>query len=577
MSTISLAASVLQSFNRVETFLDPYQTLDRTAKKLKLRILTAKTLFRSEIKFLSGSSAWEADFPQGIRGSGGATKSTRGRQKVSENTSRDLVLRIDILPYILRIPILGYFLPAASTRNERLLEGDIKIKLGSSYGRLRNSMREAQTALESIMKILEEGARDARSNFETTLTFLWGLMAILRVLSLGDPEVPVQTNAVTEKPVFERLRLGKCPGGSTGRLEELLAGLDKEISIISEVRQLVIEPSGSESDPLQTSTVSSLPTPGEPVNSEQLKSKQNHVINDLYNLLSRELDCECHFTHLSLCSVSADPSSVRPMDSICSFFVTLDLNTCMDTYAAGHPLGLTASRPLTPTPTPPHTENPTGCSTIITSPVGSQHLLVCQSRTRIEFLLKSTCPSVGSPSANARSKAQPILTLRKLLGSHSRGETSMKLGDRDRLLLAAKLAQWALQYNDTHWLYDLDACKIRFFTRYESDLNCGSWTPYLSTALNGPSPAHNERGGGLYALGLVLLELGLQGPLIDVLQSKAAIRTALRKLLTKFGLGYRYRCIVKELLEGRSREKLINDLEHWIISIEEKYLKYLTE
>jgi hypothetical protein len=156
----------------------------------------------------------------------------------------------------------------------------------------------------------------------------------------------------------------------------------------------------------------------------------------------------------------------------------------------------------------------------------------------------------------------------------------MKLGDRDRLLLAAKLAQWALQYNDTHLLYDLDARKIRFFTRYESDLNSGSWTPYLSTALNGPSPAHNER-GGLYALGLVLLELGLQGPFIDESidesRSEAAIRIALRKLLTKFGLGLRYRCIVKELLERRSREEKLINLEHWIRSIEEKDLKYLTE
>ncbi|KAG0638883.1 hypothetical protein HOY80DRAFT_129246 [Tuber brumale] len=529
VSTTSLAASIRQSFSGVETFLGSHQRLDQTARMLKLRLLTVKTHFLSEIKFLlPGSSA------RGV-----ATK---------------------------------------NTQNERSLEGSIRIKLGPLYGRLRDSMRRVQGALESITEILEERARDTKweSRIKLILSSCWwGLVAILRVLRIGYPKVPVQTNVVTEKPGFERLGLGKGPGGSPDRLEELLAGLEKDIRTISGIRQLVHEPSESESDPLQTSTVSSLSSSGESTNSEQLGSERNCIINDLYNLLSRELCCRCHLTHLSLCSVSADPSSTNPMDSICSFFVTLDLNTSMNTDAARNPLCLTASRPPVPTPTPPHTERPTGCSRIITSAIPSKHSLVCQSLTRIEFLIKSTLPT---PNPSTHPNSPPILTLRELLGSHSRGETSMKLGDRDRFLLAAKLAQWVLRCNGTHWLYDLDACKIRFFTRYESDLNCGNWTPYLSTSLNGPSPAHKQRGGGLYALGLVLLELGLQVPFTDESQREAgAIKIALRELLTKYGLGYRYQCIVKELLGGRSKEeKLINDLEHWIKS-KEKVLEFLSE
>jgi len=43
-----------------------------------------------------------------------AMDGTCPRQEVSGNTSGEFVIRTDFLPYILRIPVSGYFLPGTS-------------------------------------------------------------------------------------------------------------------------------------------------------------------------------------------------------------------------------------------------------------------------------------------------------------------------------------------------------------------------------------------------------------------------------------------------------------------------------
>ncbi|RPA89070.1 hypothetical protein L873DRAFT_1849487 [Choiromyces venosus 120613-1] len=202
----------------------------------------------------------------------------------------------------------------------------------------------------------------------------------------------------------------------------------------------------------------------------------------------------------------------------------------------------------------------------------------------MEFLVKSTSPPLCSPKTSTPSNPpmlQPILTLREILVSHSKGESSIKLWDKDRFLLAAKLGQWVLQHHDTPWLRDLDASEIRFFTRYESDSNYANWTPCLSTSFKRLSLAYGQRNKELYALGLVLLELGLKKSLAYVPGDEAGVlRVASRDLLTS--LGRRYRAIVEKLLkEGKSGdsidEKLINGLENDIKFIEEKALDFFQE
>lgn len=63
------------------------------------------------------------------------------RRGVSENTNREFVIRTDFLPYILRIPTLGYLLPGTSTGTRGLVplawdpsNRKFSFSLASNYG-----------------------------------------------------------------------------------------------------------------------------------------------------------------------------------------------------------------------------------------------------------------------------------------------------------------------------------------------------------------------------------------------------------------------------------------------------------
>jgi len=401
----------------------------------------------------------------------------------------------------------------------------------------------------------------------------------------------VRPNTVGE-PVMKNLELRRSP--QELELQGLLVKLEKSITSLSEALQLAREPVHSGPCSLRTSTPSSLSVPALPRNRGRFQVKSNRVILDhLYHTLSREVGCPCHFIHLCLRSVSAGlwDSLLRWLmgpGSICSLFVTLNLKTSMDTYVAQHPLHLTVSgygsgnmdgMLRARISTPSHIGcSPPPCSNILTSPVGSRHHLAHSDSTRTEFLLKSDRPPTCSNSGTLSNPPdlKPIVTLRELLESHSQRESCVKLVERDRFLLAAKLARWALQHHGTPWLHNLNACEIRFFTRYEPDLACNyaNWTPYVSTTFNRPPPEHNK---GLYNLGLVLLELGLKEPLTGAYDLRNSVpKVALRRLSASLGRSYT-EVVGKLLSEGRGvdsiEEKLVKDLEKKINSIEEKALK----
>jgi len=405
----------------------------------------------------------------------------------------------------------------------------------------------------------------------------------------------VRPNTEAGEPVMKNLELRRSPQGR--KLQGLLVELEKSIASLREALQLAREPAQSGLCSLRTSTPSSLSVTALPGNRERFQVKSNRVILDhLYHTLSREVGCPCHFIHLCLRSVSVDlwDSILRWLmgpGSICSLFVTLNLKTSMDTYrhVDQHPLHLTVSgsgsgnmggMPRACVPTPPHTGcSPPPCSNIVTSPVGSRHHLAHPDSTRTKFLLKSACPPACCPNSGTLSnppKLRPVVTLRELLESHSQKESCIKLVERDRFLLAAKLARWVLQHYGTPWLRGLNTCEIRFFTRYEPDLTCNyaNWTPYISTTFNRSPPEHD---GGLYNLGLVLLELGLKEPLTGAYDLRNSVpKAALRRLLVSLGRSYTE--VVEKLLSERRgadsiEEKLIKDLEQKINLIEEKALK----
>jgi len=411
-------------------------------------------------------------------------------------------------------------------------------------------------------------------------------------MAMLPPRRWVRLNTEAGEPVMKSLGLRKSP--QELRLQEFLVELEKNIASLSVALQLAREPAQSVSCSSRTSTPSSLSVSGLPGNREKFQVKSNRVILDhLYHTLSREVGCPCHFIHLCLRSVSMglwDSILLWLMGpgSICSLFVTLDLKTSMDTYVAQHPLHLTVSGSGSGNmdgifrarmPTPSHTGCSPPCSNIVTSPIGSRHHLAHPDSTRAEFLLKSAHPPACSPNSNILSNPpnlQPIVTLRELLEFHSRRHSRIKLVERDRFLLAAKLARWVLQYYGTPWLRDLNACEIRFFTRYESDLTCNyaDWTPYISTTFNRPPPEHNK---GLYNLGLVLLELGLKEPLVGTYDLRNnAPKVALRRLSASLGRSYT-EVVDKLLSEGKGadpiEEELIKYLEKKINSIEEKALE----
>ncbi|RPA92066.1 hypothetical protein L873DRAFT_1838521 [Choiromyces venosus 120613-1] len=576
MSTIELAESVLQNFMGVETFLNSYQGLDRIARGLKRRILALKTNFTLEVGcLLSRNNNGKGIFSQVASESDGVIK---------------------------------------SIRNDHLFEDDIKFKLGHYYGPLQGYMNGAEQALEDIIGILEELARDNSGEDGAPETLgpvvakfgiisilglcLWHLVAIF--LASGYPEVPIKTEIESEKPVSVNLKLRGSP--REPELEELLVELKENVDFVSKLRQLTYDPTRPGSRPFKTSSIPSPPA-SEPLNnSEKSKSKQKRVIlNTLYNVLSEDLVCRCHFVHLCLCSVPAAhsnhvSSSRKPMDPglICSFFITLDLKNSMDTYAGEDPLYLTASRrgfgntsvmPPTPRLTPSPTGYSTSCSKIITSPPGFRHHLVHSAPPPLEFLLESTKPPSCSPKTYTPSNPptlQPILTLREILVSHFEGKSKIEL--EDRFFLAAKLGQWVLQHHDTPWLRDLDANEIRFFTRCESDSKYGNWTPYISTSFKELSYGYGQPNKEFYALGLVLLELGLEKPLVYVRgggKDEARILRVGTRDLSKT-LGRTYKSVVEKLLEkGKSGdsidEKLISELENDMKFIKAKALDFLPE
>ena len=409
----------------------------------------------------------------------------------------------------------------------------------------------------------------------------------------------VQPDVESEKPILKNLGLRGSP--QMPELRELLAELEKNIASLGEVLQLARKPAQSSSSPSRTSAISSPPASVLAANPENFKSNC-FVLDRLYDILSREFGCRCHFIHLCLCSVSmghlesvSSPRWSMSPGSICSLFVTLNLKTLGDRYYAENPLHLTVSgfessdigaTPSIPTLTPSHTRCSPCCSEIVTSPIGSSHYLAHPDSTQTEFLLKSISPPACSPNPDTLSNPpdlQPIVTLHELLESHSQWGSSVKLVERDRFLLAVKLAQWVLQHYGTSWLGDLDARDIRFFTRYEPDLtrNYANWTPYISTAFNGLSNGHRQRNKELYDLGVVLLQLGLKEPLMYDLGNKAdVVRASSRKLLTS--LGRRYRDVVEKLLlEGERgdlvEEKIIKELENGIGFIKEMALEYFPE
>ena len=380
-------------------------------------------------------------------------------------------------------------------------------------------------------------------------------------------------------------------------LQGLLVELEKSIASLSEALQLAREPAQSGSCSSRTSTPSSLSVSALPGNRERFQVKSNRVILDhLYHTLSREVGCPCHFIHLCLRSVSVGlwDSILRWLmgpGSICSLFVTLNLKTSMDIYrhVDQHPLHLTVSGSGSGNmggmrvPTPPHTGcSPPPCSNIVTSPVGSRHHLAHPDSTRTKFLLRSARPPPCSPNSGTPSnppELRPIVTLRELLEYHSQRDSCIKLVERDRFLLATKLARWVFQHYGTPWLRDLNACEIRFFTRYEPDLTCNyaNWTPYISTTLNRPPPENDK---GLYNLGLVLLELGLKEPFTGAYDLRNSVpKVALRRLSASLGRSYT-EVVNKLLSEGRGsdsiEEKLIKDLENKINSIEEKALEFFS-
>ncbi|PWW73721.1 hypothetical protein C7212DRAFT_365980 [Tuber magnatum] len=323
-----------------------------------------------------------------------------------------------------------------------------------------------------------------------------------------------------------------------------------------------------------------------PLPSQTPKSKTNRIaLTDLYNVLSRELRCQCHIVHLGLCSAFVDPSEsgsspneLGNPGSICSLFITRDLSAPKARYVSEDLLYLKASRhrssdrsTLPPGFTLP--SSPTGdstyCSRIITSPVSSKYCLQCEAPARTEFLIESAHNTCGS-----------ILTLHDILTSHSQNGGTVKPGVEDRHLLATKLVRSVLRRYDTPWLRDLNTQKICFFTRYEDNPNHANWTPYISASF-GRAPLACGKSNELYALGLVLLELGLDGRPGYFLGNDRARTTeiALRDLPRT--LGRRYKIIVKKLLaEGEKADRMgrgqIDDLESEIISIIEWNLGILS-
>jgi len=345
----------------------------------------------------------------------------------------------------------------------------------------------------------------------------------------------------------------------------------------------------SGSQPLTISTVQPALAPVVNLPSKKLKPETHRApLTDLYTVLSHKLKCGCHFVHLGLRSAPVSPSESGFSSSglenpalICSLFVTLDLRTSMDSYVIEDPLYLkvlrhkssneSASYPISTPPQSP-TMPLTSCSTIITSPVGSRHCLRCETPAQTEFLVQSARPPVCCPPANTLSNSptyNPILTLRDILTSDSQEGNTIKLQDEDRLLLADKFVYWVTQYYDTPWLRDLDTHKIRFFTRYENDPKYANWTPYISASLRSTSLEPRKYNNELRALGLVLLQLGLN-KLPDYFPDNdwaQIIEIASCDLPST--LGARYTHIVKKLLteggEGDRRGgKQIDDLAHEI-------------
>ncbi|CUS09923.1 unnamed protein product [Tuber aestivum] len=536
--TVLLATSVWRGLKCVETFAKSHQHR-RTIRMLFQRILSVKTKFQDTF----GAP------PEGA-------SADRGRlwPIISEG---------DCVP------------------GELLLEDDIRVKLGRYYYRLRYSLQDAKRVLDDITSILGAGGNEGGDLVSGTLDPAAGARdpsARTLVLERLAGELKMHINdAITFR------KSAPCPRTAPGCswISWLSGPAIAPAVILKNFFTSLIPSCYSEQSRSNPSTAST-------IQCALSKSETNPTtLTELYNVLSRELGCRCHFAHLGLCSASVDPSesgsSLKELGSpgsICSLFVTLDLSTLMASYVDKDPLYFKISRPRSgdgngAQPTSPLPQSPTGhstsCSRITTSPLGSKHSLRCEAPSRTKFLIESTRPPpAGAPSKSPTYK--PVLTLRDILAPHFQEGNTMSW-EEDRLRLAAKLARWVRLHYDTPWLGDLDPQKICFFRRYENNPNYANWTPYISVSFERPSDPCGKNNGGLYALGLVLLELGLSKPphhSPDDDDRAWAVRIASRDLLCT--LGKRYQRIVEQLLAeggeaGRMEGKQIDELESKIMSI----------
>ena len=326
------------------------------------------------------------------------------------------------------------------------------------------------------------------------------------------------------------------------------------------------------------------------------ESEAHHTaLTDLYTVLSRTLRCRCHFVHLGLCSAPG------VLGSTYSLFITHNLSTCMVRYVSEDPPYLKASRRISNhggyiNPTSPDTASPIGdsapgpCSSIVSLPPGSTHRLQCETLIGTEFLVESLYPrcfpsSPSSPPADTPPippSYNPIPTLHDILVSCSQEGNITELLGEDRLRLAKKLAHWVLEYYGTPWLHSLDTQEIRFFTQHENDSSCANWTPYISASFMRTSSERRKYNNELYALGSVLLQLGLDKLPDYSLDNNWAQIIDIASHCLPSTLGWNYTRIVKKLLtEGAKGDRMegeqIDDLAREIRLEIDKVLRLLSK
>ncbi|RPA89073.1 hypothetical protein L873DRAFT_1823539 [Choiromyces venosus 120613-1] len=362
-------------------------------------------------------------------------------------------------------------------------------------------------------------------------------------------------------------------------VKELQARLDIQnfdfalsVHLAQELTQRDKKPSSASTSATTSATTSELD-----VNVTDLDLGINQIMHRcLYHSLYKPPGCGQHSIHLCLCEEDATHQSGSPT-TVYSFFVSIGLNPS-GAPVTENPQRLRISRSEPGAKESPSRATTRCCSHILSSGKMSTHSLSDDGPPTFQFIVHSDTPTPTSDTIE-----NSILTLHRLTKLCSQGKRSFSLEEKDRYLLAVKLARWVFRYHNTPWpVPKLDTHHIHFFTQYETSPTLADWSPYISLSspegLSGPVEDVNCSN----ALGWMLVELGLGKSRDDIPgNTRRAINEASRSLMIR--LGRRYSSFVKELLEfsgegGKScdsdvEKERIESLRKTVKCIEDKALK----